>query len=292
MRLGPGPQDQYVPIEPFREHLRQLLATGATINAIALQIDVSRDSIMNWMRTTPSGARKVKTHIRQDFADQIMSLDIGQAEALHDDPYVPAAPSVRRLRALIAHGYTRHTIARGLGIVDNNVGHILNQDVIRRSRAELIAALYPTWAYKTPTYRSLKQETHSRNGATRARALGWHGPLDYEDIETGLLADDVEVTTDDAYVDVIAVDQTLAGDWQPLTPAERREALRLGRERRLTDSQVADLIHCSSSTIKKHAAELADEQEALEAAAVTGATEVIDFIAWRGDPSDESAQAA
>lgn len=287
MRLGPGPQHLYVPIEPYRDHLRQLLATNATIDAIAQQIGVSSDSIINWMRTTPSKSRKVKTRIRKDFAAQIMSLDVAEARALHDDPYVSAAPSIRRLQALIAHGYTRHTIARGLGIVDNNVGHILSQEVIRRSRAELIAELYPSWAYATPHYRSRKQETHSRLGAARARALGWHGPLDYEDIETGVLADDADTTADDSYVDLIAVDQTLAGDWQPLTGAERLEALRRGRARQLNDSQVADLIHCSGSAIKKLAVELEAEDAAGEAARESAS--VTELAAWRDEHEDAKA---
>lgn len=103
-------------------------------------------------------------------------LDILQGR----DRLVDKAPSIRRLQALMALGWTGPRLSRRLGRADNYVKVFIartTQPTCRRVTAEEIEDLYELIGDRPGP---------SPSGAKRALNKGWRRPIDWEDIEAGV----------------------------------------------------------------------------------------------------------
>lgn len=140
---------------------------------------------------------------------------------------IPALGTQRRIRALQAIGWRISDIADALGLANSRgvcqpLWQLLTRDVVRRTTAERVAALYDQWCM-TPG------PAAARNAAM-ARRRGWAPPLAWDDIDDPM---EIPHTTESQKnykrndVDPIVVDRVLAGDFHlHTTVAEKNEIMR------------------------------------------------------------------
>lgn len=136
--------------------------------------------------------------------------------------HVNPAGTVRRLKALTAVGIGRREIAERLGVSERAVQLLRNTKapIVRLETARRVAALYDElW----DAQRTGRVATAARS---HARAAGWSPPLAWDDID-----DPTEKPSIGAHrptgIDPVAVTEAIAGRRVPLTPAERKEAVRI-----------------------------------------------------------------
>lgn len=142
---------------------------------------------------------------------------------------VPVEPTRRKVQALAWLGWSLADMAKDFGTSQQALQKSLRKDMIRRTTAAKVDGWYldheMTHAPDTP---------YSRRTRAAARRAGWLPPLAWEDIEAGVLADQVvEVKTAprDRF-DLLEVDYVLQyADWAyakaRLSPLEKAEVVRL-----------------------------------------------------------------
>lgn len=113
--------------------------------------------------------------------------------------------TIRRLQALAVMGYSPSMIALGIGSSKSSVSKIDESDTISLKLAESVRVFYQRSILTKPLYR----DGFERGGALRtqqaAKERGWLGPLDWEDIERGIVSEDYEEFRDQSAVDPEAV---------------------------------------------------------------------------------------
>lgn len=167
-----------------------------------------------------------------------------QSEAAAGRPLSLSGESTqRRLRALACYGWTMSDIAPEVGIDDSEMRRLLagRKKVYRRTR-DKIRRWYEAHELVMPPDDKRSQRARIRNHAAK---MGWHPPLDWEDIENGVLA---EVERDkgkplDGRFDLHEVDSAwLTADFsRPLSPLERAEILRRWRLEGRSDNDLEAL---------------------------------------------------
>ncbi|BDZ52752.1 hypothetical protein GCM10025867_49930 (plasmid) [Frondihabitans sucicola] len=114
---------------------------------------------------------------------------------------IPSQPSVRRMRALAIMGYTPTMVGAAIGLSKSFLSKIDEEEGIGRRAADLIRAFYQRSAFEPPVYRTAYESGAARRSQIHARESGWHGPLDWEDIEQGILAEDAKTLRSQDAVD-------------------------------------------------------------------------------------------
>ena len=99
---------------------------------------------------------------------------------------VPAVGTTRRLRALYALGWTERDLAEGLGVSLCRVSHLLTErrPTLSPDTVARVAALYDELSMAVPAdTKPLRrgQTKHHARARRRARVLGWHPPLAWDD---------------------------------------------------------------------------------------------------------------
>ena len=95
-----------------------------------------------------------------------------------------AAPTVRKVRALQALGWTEVKLARRLGMSQQSLNNMLRRGRIKVTSAQRIDALYARLSMVVPP-----DDRYARESRARAAANGWAPPLAWGDIEVGVLAE-------------------------------------------------------------------------------------------------------
>ena len=158
------------------------------------------------------------------------------------DVLVLTGPSTRQLQALAVLGWSTKEIADMAGTTARQQYSIIRsgaQHEMHKSMAERIRRVYDK-LHNTPN----PKKNGPKQVIAQARKAGWHHPLDWEDIDAGILYDDGDDSEE--YFDHVAVGLVLDGTPvdQKFTTAELEAIVRtLNLERRYTDKQISELVH-------------------------------------------------
>lgn len=250
---------------PAKTHLDVLIGAGWSLRSIAGTAGVSTSTIHKIKDGQPS--------VRHQIAAAILGVDAGSVPQKPSrqtaEPFVPRIGTTRRIQALLYMGWPHAEISRRSGIVTST---LLNQQGrwVTRSSHDKIAGVFTQLAM-----------TPGPSPRTRgwARALGYVGPLAWDDIDTD--AEPNETPRDfveespcaaDARerqerkstdLDDVAIERRIAGDKNvPLTKAERRELVTRCNAAGMSDNGIADRTGLSVATI-------ADDRSALGLAPAT-----------------------
>lgn len=163
-----GIDRSYVAPGPVREHVTALEAAGLTRRSIAVLAGVSPQSVTRLMRGDyDSMQRRVADALLRVRADRVLN---------RPDPegFVPALGARRRIRALLAIGWTHETMAAAAGLHAKKTALVLNQagDLVARVTHDQIDAAYHQLSM-TPG--------PSRLTRLRAARLGYPPPLAWDD---------------------------------------------------------------------------------------------------------------
>jgi hypothetical protein len=151
-----------------RAHLQRLLANKWWEAEIARAAEITGTTIANLLAGQPTVRTAIALRILSIPAVDISRTELGERQ--------DATGSIRRLQAMAVIGHTWAAVGADAGITPDRIGSIVRgiTNGIRPDEARRIAATYRRLSISPGT---------SRQAATIARNKGWHGPLDWDDID-------------------------------------------------------------------------------------------------------------
>lgn len=102
----------YVSAEPARRHLAALSAAGVGLKTVARLSGVSHGALSKIVYGEPGRGRPPSRRVRPRTLEAILAVKVSDAAAKHR---VSAGPTWQLIDELVAAGYTRAELARGLG---------------------------------------------------------------------------------------------------------------------------------------------------------------------------------
>ena len=165
----------FVDAEPVRTHIQALRDSGVGSRKMQELSGVSRTTITALMTGRPCRGTGPSREVYKDTADKLLSvpLPVGyEGRALGAN--IDATGTIRRLRALVAIGYTQHSICDRLGWSDGNASKLFigKQTRVTTATARKVAELYEALSM-TPGM--------SKRARNHANKQGWAPPLAWED---------------------------------------------------------------------------------------------------------------
>lgn len=173
-----GRYDRLTDAQPVRDHIRALQADGLGLKTVAACAGVSNATVTRIIygrKGQPPSQR-----VSKDVAAKILSLTAGQAA---DAAVVDGTGTQRRLRALVAIGWSQTKLAARVGMTLHRLNQVVLADDphITVATRRAVTALYDRLWDATPP----AQDKASRVARTRARnyaaARGWAVPLAWDD---------------------------------------------------------------------------------------------------------------
>lgn len=202
-------------------HAERLMARGWTQTAIAHTAGLPL--------TTVNSLFGVE-HVLTPTARAILGIPLAGPPS--NTPYAPAVGTLRRLQALAVLGWTAADVARESGVKPSTLQHLLRCDSlsVTRSIANAVAR-----SYRTLCTRPAPRGAAASRARNRARALGWHGPLAWADIDDPTCQPEADETAATRPRNRRVPDADIA--------ALRAEGL--------ADEQIATALDCSTRTVQR-----------------------------------------
>jgi hypothetical protein len=170
-----------VDAEPVREHIRQLMAGGMGRRTIADRAGLSESSVVTLLygRRRPDGTRRPPSRrIRADVAQKLHDVRLELAE----HALVDSTGTVRRIRALIALGWSQAKLADLLGITPQNFWFpAAARPRVLSSTARAVRELYDDLSMKHPPEDTPAQRAAASRARSYAAARRWVPPLAWDD---------------------------------------------------------------------------------------------------------------
>lgn len=180
-----------VDAEPVRAHLLMLGEAGLGYKRVAKLAGIGTTPVRNiiWGRQEP-GPRygEIPKRVKRETAEAILRVQPA-LEYLAAGQLVPAAPYVRRIRALVALGWSQARIAAELGVSRANFRLLRQYETadshkervkITAGLARAIVALYDRWSMTPPPERTGTERAAAQRAREYARARRWPLPMDWE----------------------------------------------------------------------------------------------------------------
>jgi hypothetical protein len=226
-------QHRQQPTAVIREHLTWLLTQGMTRHAITADTGVSD-------RTLYSILNNASPYVRGGTAAVLLAT---RPRAVAETGLVPALGTIRRLKALVAYGYTTQDIADRTGLAARGVRYLIGcrqprmvEIATRNAVADLFERLSAT-------------PGPSENARRTGRARRWAPPAAWTDIDNPA-ARPYTPTGDDTVVDPEQIRRALAGTRMQLTRLEMHHAVHHGINQGIAVTTIAELLHINHKRAK------------------------------------------
>ena len=159
--------------------------------------------------------------------------------------YVGRGPTVRRLRALARMGWSARLVAEAVGYTAHHVDLVRRDvlvDEVTVRFASAVSRVYEGLCMRVNDTRS------GRQSMTRSKKAGWYAPLDWADIDAGVLFEDGDAPVFDHAAVQLAIDGVRVDrDWSDV---ELEAVVRvLVAEQRMADTHVADFLGVHSQRV-------------------------------------------
>jgi transcriptional regulator with XRE-family HTH domain len=231
-----GRWTHWVDAEPARQHITRLTEQGMGIKRVTAAAGVSQGQMWKLLygKKRPDGTRELTRRIHRDTEAKILAVTLTLAAGANVD----ATGTVRRLRALVALGWSQSKIAHRLGVLPSNLGPVVNgqrAEVLVATR-DAVRALYDEWSMQLPPTGNRRDQGAATRARSYAQARGWLPPLAWDDAaiddpDAGPLTGNEPVDDEDEapvdHIDEAAVDRRVHGD----------------KSVRLTAAECAEVIH-------------------------------------------------
>jgi hypothetical protein len=146
-----------------------------------------------------------------------------------DSTVMSSLGAQRRIRALVALGWSMAQISREADYTRAAIGHVLRRDVIHRDTFDRVAAVYERLSMTLPPVVTKTDKNSFARSKNLAASNGWPPPLAWDDID-----DPDEQPTDWAY-----------------TPSDRAELLAEFVDRGAGISEACRVLHTSREALQK-----------------------------------------
>ncbi len=134
-----GQWQPYIDAEPVRAHMGALSAAGIGWKRVSVLADVATSTLCALLYGKPG--RQPTKRIRPDIAAAILAVELETATVAAGQ-LVPAIGTQRRIKAMVADGWTLTIQAEQFGWSIGSYYQLLHRDEIRKETAEKVAALY------------------------------------------------------------------------------------------------------------------------------------------------------
>lgn len=232
-----GRYDKYVDAEPIRAHVLALGAQGMGLKRVAKAAGVSTGTLSKLVfgvyASTGTGGgrngpgervRQPSRRVLRTTAEKLLAVDVDLAAGVQVD----ATGTTRRVRALVALGWSQSKLADRLGIQRSNF-HLANgtrPKVLART-AKAVVDLYDELSMTLPPQGNQRDRIAASRARRYAKARGWLPPLALDDerlddptYKPGSLTPDPDTVA----LDEAAILRRMAGDRNVrLTKAEKTE---------------------------------------------------------------------
>lgn len=224
-----GRWDNFVDAEPARQHIRSLMDAGMGLKRIVAVGGSSQGQLWKLLygKKKPDGTRTPSKRLRKDVAERLLAVQLDLAEGAKIS--VEDAVGVRRrVRALVALGWSQSKLAERLGIGRANFHLATDARGVTVATARAVEALYDELSMVLPPNESHRDKISVSRARAYAKARGWKPPLALDDdlldrpYDGEVLVEETEPDVDD-----VAIERRMAGDksvW--LSNTEKRELRR------------------------------------------------------------------
>jgi transcriptional regulator with XRE-family HTH domain len=164
---------------PVREHLRQLRATGASVEAIARTAGVSPMTIYRLQRNNSSNGQPVLNRIRTAQAERLLAVTPATFRSARRD----ATGARRRLQALVAMGHPAVSLARHLGVPACRTWNIIRGTTatVTPEMHTAVRELFERLWDLCPPERTAAERRAVTSARARAATHGWPTPMGLDD---------------------------------------------------------------------------------------------------------------
>ncbi|WP_067487397.1 hypothetical protein [Actinomadura hibisca] len=172
-----GQWQPYVPADPVRTHVHELMEAGLGWKRIAALSGVSTGGVSRLLYGDGLRGRPPSRKLRPGTAAALLAVR-ADMDTLADGALVDATGTRRRIQALAALGWSLSRQARRLDRVVANYARILTYQQVTAATARQVRALYAEWSMVVPTPCGRDGVRRSRNDAARK---GWLPPLAWDE---------------------------------------------------------------------------------------------------------------
>lgn len=148
-----GTYNAFTNAEPVRRHLIRLQQAGMGADSIATAAGVHKQSILEFLRPTPTQGRGRRQRTTPATAAKILAVTPDN----RTNGRINATGTIRRIQALVALGWPVTHIARHAGLANANATEIMQRQYVYVATAKTIAA----------TYNQLRTKRPEKNGVTK-----------------------------------------------------------------------------------------------------------------------------
>lgn len=181
-----GRYTRYVNADGVRAHVRSLMAAGMGLKRIVVVSGVSQGALWKLVygKRQPDGTQTPSRRVLRETAERLYALDPAWNGplSLADGALVPTIGARRRVRALVALGWSQSKIAAALDVGRANF-HLADEThthtTVARDRA--VTALYDQWSMRLPPQTNQRERIAASRARNYAKARGWLPPLALDD---------------------------------------------------------------------------------------------------------------
>lgn len=182
-----------VDADPVRAHLAELSEFGIGWMRAARLAGVSRSIVRGlvWGREEPERRGEMQKRVSRRTAERLLAVK-PVLENVGDGAKISARGTVRRLRALVAIGWSQQKLAHLLGQETTNLNRLMTRYAARGSRgwrkavmttagtARAVAALYDELCMTAPPCEEWRDRISCSRSRRYAAERGWPLPMDWE----------------------------------------------------------------------------------------------------------------
>lgn len=168
--------------EPARVHVRELMAAGMGIKRIAEVAGMTANRIGELLYGRGGkDPRPPRKQISKVLESKLLAVKLDLADGANTD----SLGSIRRLRALVAMGWSQSRLAQRLDMEQTNFGGIIHGDrfEILVSTAKRVEALFDELWDQPPPAETHHQKISVSRSKTYAKSHGWAPPAAWDDID-------------------------------------------------------------------------------------------------------------
>ena len=196
---------------------------------------------MSWVAVAHLCGTSSHRHVRQIAEGEIQRINHDLAARIRaaagktleqGGNRINARGAVRRLRALIALGYSSAQLAEAIGYSEGPMKILVQgkRDWIRADTDRRIRDAYERLSMRLPKPQTHHERAWVTRSQERARRMGWAVPLAWDDIDRDEMPRGTTHERSDDDIDSVIVDRLLAGERVRSNRAEKVEAMRRWRD--------------------------------------------------------------
>lgn len=244
-RIRGGVVQQYTAAAPVAAHIVWLMREGWEYSDIERVSGVSKPTLC-----------RVKTGVTKRVTEETADAILGTLPTMRHRAAPPRMVSsvgvARRIRALVAVGWTVREVARRVEKTPSMLWWYTRQERVTAATHAAVSAVYDELWATTPPLETNDQRRVYKRSRSYAANQGWAGPLAWDDdtIDDPDAVPDVKGGVDETpYVDDVKVARALTGERHKLNHAERRAAITIGHARHWSDPMISERLNIATDTV-------------------------------------------